>query len=76
MTTHETVMEIRRIGQKVINRFRECTPLELDNIARHLVTFVLKVNMDGGDITPAIIEQTYDTVNLICDGGIIKDDIS
>lgn len=64
-------VDLGKLVDMVMHRLESCTSLDADVIAKRIVAYVTRVEMDGGDLTPAVMGQIYSTVNDICHGGVM-----
>ena len=80
MSIHDGIKEISKnrmvtdlgmLVDMVVHRLGSLSDLDAEVIAKRIVAYVCKHEMEGGELSPAVMGQIYETVNDICHGGVI-----
>lgn len=71
ISKNSMMVDLGRLVDMVSHRIETTNSTDAHVIAKRLVAYILKNENDGGDLTPSIVNQVFETTNDICHGGVI-----
>lgn len=64
-------IDLGKLSDMVAHRLSNVSSLDAEIIGKRLVSYVLKVSLDGGPLDDRTIADVYETINDLVHGGII-----
>lgn len=68
---NEMTTDLGKLVDMVAHRLASINTRDAEVVAKRIVSYVCKNEMEGGDLTPPVTKQIFETVNDICHGGVI-----
>ena len=68
---NEMTIDLGKLVDMVSHRLSSINTRDAEVVAKRIVSYVCKNEIEGGELTPPVMGQIYETVNDICHGGVI-----